>query len=173
MEIPEGVSARQEGNMVVVTGPKGTLKREFRSPLVTVEVKEKQIRITSAQERRRSAALVGTFAAHLRNMFQGVTSGFEARMKIIYSHFPIKMSVEGSTVVIQNFLGERSSRKVEILEGVAVEVRKEDVIVSGINKEDVGQTAGRIEKASKVKGYDRRIFQDGIHLTEKARPLSL
>ena len=57
---------------------------------------------------RREKAVVGTFAAHVRNMIQGVTAGFTYRMKIVYAHFPMKASVKGAEFVIENFLGERS-----------------------------------------------------------------
>jgi len=81
--------------------------------------------------------------------------------------FPIKTSVEGNEFVIQNFLGERSPRKAKILENVKVETMGDNVTVSGIDKEKVGQTAANIERATKVKHRDIRVFQDGVYLISK------
>ncbi|MBL7160805.1 MAG: 50S ribosomal protein L6 [Candidatus Aenigmarchaeota archaeon] len=171
ISIPEGVSVEKKGQILVVTGPKGSLQRELVDPDVEMKVSGEAVEFSSKRDRRKINALTGTFAAHLNNMITGVTKGFEASLKVVYSHFPMKVSVEGSEVVIQNFLGERSSRRINILEGVEVQVKKDDVTVSGINKEDVGQTAGRIEKITTVKGFDRRVFQDGIHLVSKTHPM--
>jgi len=85
--------------------------------------------------------------------------------------FPIKVNVEGSHVVIGNFLGERSNRKADIVGQTKVQVDKDEIIVTGINKENVGHTAANIERAAKVQGFDRRVFQDGCHLTQKARAI--
>ena len=88
-------------------------------------------------------------------------------MKTVYSHFPIKTSVEGNLFVIQNFLGERSARHAIILEGVTVVAKGDDVTVTGIDKEKVGQTVANIERATKVTRRDIRVFQDGVYRTSK------
>ena len=100
-------------------------------------------------------------------MNKGVTKGFEYKMKTVFSHFPIKTSVEGNEFIIQNFLGERSARRAKILEGVNVEAKGEDITVQGIDKEKVGQTVANIERATKVKKRDIRVFQDGIYRISK------
>ena len=88
-------------------------------------------------------------------------------MKTVYSHFPIKTSVQGSTFVIENFLGERSPRKAQILEMVSVEVSEDMVTVKGIDIEKVGQTVAIIERATAVKRRDIRVFQDGIYRIDR------
>ncbi|HDL15060.1 MAG TPA: 50S ribosomal protein L6, partial [Euryarchaeota archaeon] len=75
--------------------------------------------------------------------------------------------VKGNEVIVENFLGERVPRKTEIFGICKVKVKGQEVTVEGINKEDVGQTAARLEQLTKIKGKDRRIFQDGIYLIEK------
>ena len=170
IDIPEGVTVEKQGSMLVVKGPKGSLQMELEDPLVSLEISGNSVKFKSKNTRRKVLALTGTFAAHTRNMILGVTRGYEARMKVIYSHFPMKIKVEGSSLVIQNFMGGRSSRSVNIIEGVKIDVKKDDITVSGIDREAVGQTAGRIEQAVKVKGFDRRVFQDGIHLVQKTFP---
>ena len=111
--------------------------------------------------------MIGTFVAHINNMIKGVTEGFEYKMKTVFSHFPIKTSVDGNEFVIKNFLGERSPRRAKILDGVTVEVKGDDITIQGINKERVGQTVANIERATKVKKRDVRVFQDGVYRVSK------
>lgn len=169
VNIPDGVNVSMEEGNLVVKGPKGELKKAVRG--VRADVREKTATFTSVSERRKDKAVTGTWRAHLSNMITGVTNGWEARLKIVYSHFPIKFNVDGSKVVIQNFLGERKERTSKIAGDVKVDVKKDEVVISGIDKEDVGQTAANIELTCKVRGYDRRVFQDGCHLTQKCKPI--
>ena len=78
------------------------------------------------------------------------------------------LSVKGDIFVVNNYFGERVPRNADILSGVEVKVNnKVEVVVSGIDKELVGQTAANIEKCATVKNRDRRVFQDGIYLINK------
>ena len=172
VSIPEGVSVEKKGSLLVVTGPKGSLERTLSTEKVILTIEKDAVRIASAVERRKVLAMTGTTAAHLKNMIAGVTNGFEAKLKVIYSHFPMKVKSEGDKVVIQNFLGGRAARSIEILKGVTVDVKKDDITISGMDREAVGQTAGRIEQITKVKGFDRRVFQDGIHLVQKTQEIA-
>lgn len=88
-------------------------------------------------------------------------------MKVVYVYFPVSIKVEGDKVVISNFCGERKPRIAKIVGDTKVEVKEDDIIVSGINVEEVGQTAANIEQATKVKGKDPRVFLDGIYVYEK------
>ena len=69
--------------------------------------------------------------------------------------------------MIRNFLGERSSRSAKILDGVEIKVEADKIRLSGADKEKVGQSAANIEQATHIKGYDRRVFQDGVYITQK------
>ncbi len=163
VNIPEEVKVEINGNEVKISGPKGELKREFDLiDGIKIEKIENKVRVSAESERRKIKAKVGTIAAHIRNMIKGVTQGFTYRLKIVYAHFPITVKVEGDKVLIQNFLGERVPRVAKIVGNTEVKVEKDEIVVSGINIEDVGQTAANIEQACKIKGRDRKIFQDGI-----------
>jgi large subunit ribosomal protein L6 len=168
VEIPDGVEVAIHDGNLTVKGPKGELSRPFGG--VRMETKDRSAVITSYSDRRKPGALVGTWTAHLRNMITGVTRGWEARLKAVYSHFPVKFTIEGDRVTIQNFMGERRSRSARIMGDVKVDIRKDEIVITGIDKESVGQTAANIEIAAKVRGYDRRVFQDGCHLVQKCRP---
>jgi large subunit ribosomal protein L6 len=168
VEVPEGVEVKLGEGFFTVKGPKGELRRDFPG-YVDVSMEGNAVKFRVEGDRQRTA-IAGTMAAHLRNMALGVTRGYEGRMKFVYSHFPVKVAAEGSALVIQNFLGERKPRRVEGAEGVEIKVQKDEIIITGIDKEAVGQTMARIERKTKVRGFDRRIFQDGIYMIRKASP---
>jgi large subunit ribosomal protein L6 len=166
--IPEGVKVEISGNVLKFSGEKGQLEKKFKLPKdMKIEKTDNKIIITSASDRRKSLAMLGTIAAHIRNAIQGVTKGFVYKLRICFSHFPINVKVEGDKVVIQNFLGERKPRYAKIFGNTQVKVEGSEITVSGIDIDDVSQTAGSIERATRIVGYDRRRFQDGIYIVSK------
>jgi large subunit ribosomal protein L6 len=168
IEIPDKVQVTIDGDTVSVKGPLGEHKRKLSSPYLDITKDGSTVIIVNNTGRARHRALLGTYGAHIRNMMHGVSEGFECTMKIVYAHFPIKAAVKGDVFVIENFLGEKAPRKANIIGKTKVTVKGDQVTVSGSNLEEVGQTAANIERATKIKGFDPRIFQDGIYITEKA-----
>jgi len=168
VEIPEGITVEIEGNLVKVKGPKGEIDRELSYPGFKLFTEDNKVVIYKDFPRRNDIAIARTFKAHIANMIKGVTDGFTYRLKVVYSHFPITVKVQGDKVYIENFLGEKAPRIAEILPGVTVKVMGGELLVEGVDKEKVGQTAANIEQATKVVGKDRRVFQDGIYIVEKA-----
>ena len=167
--IPEGVNATIDGDTVTITGPKGSISRDFSSPRHDIFQEGGALIVRIDLPRRKESAIAGTWRAHLNNMAKGVTDGFTYTLKALYSHFPMTLAVKGSEFVVNNYFGERVPRSAKILNGVDVKVQnKTEVIVSGVDKEAVGQTAANIERSTTVKKRDRRVFQDGIYLIEKA-----
>jgi large subunit ribosomal protein L6 len=167
--IPEGVNASvSEDGVVTIKGPKGSVSREFTSTFLQLLEDGNDLIVRVDMPRRKQRALAGTWNAHLNNMIKGVTDGFTYHLKAFYSHFPMTMAVKGKIFVVNNYFGERVPRNADILSGVEVKVNnKVEVVVSGIDKENVGQTAANIEKCATVKNRDRRVFQDGIYLINK------
>ncbi len=169
VELTEGVSANFDDVVVTIVGPNGSLSREFRHQRVQILQDGSGLIVRCDLPRRKEKALAGTWAAHLRNMVKGVTDGFTYTLKAFYSHFPMTLKVESNELVVNNYFGERIPRRASILPGVEVKVQnKVEVIVSGADKEKVGQTSANIERCATVKQRDRRVFQDGIYLLEKA-----
>ena len=168
VKIPDGVHVKLQEDRVLVSGKGITLRRALSHPRVSVAVEGGEVRVRCEYPNRRDGALVGTFAAHVRNMILGVTEGFTYEMKTVCSHFPVKVTVKGSELVIENFLGEKFPRKADILGATKVEVKGDQVVLTGPDIEAVSQTAANIEQATKIKGFDPRVFQDGIYITKKA-----
>ncbi|MEM5853286.1 MAG: 50S ribosomal protein L6 [Candidatus Aenigmatarchaeota archaeon] len=167
IKIPEDVKVEVDGKKVKVSGEKGELERSFEEKGISIIMENKKIVISAESDKKKFRALVGTIAAHIKNMFKGVSKGFTYKLKVVYSHFPVSVKVEGDKVLIQNFLGERVPRVAKIVGKTQVKVEGQEITVSGINVEEVGQTAANIEQACRIIGYDRRRFMDGIYIVER------
>lgn len=165
--IPEGVEVRIEGGIVTVRKGDVTLARSLVHPRVTVSQEGSEVLVQSPLPRKREKALAGTFASHVQNMVRGVTEGFTYTLKVVYAHFPVKVSAQGGFVVIENFLGERHPRRAAIRGPTEVEVKGDTLFVRGPDLEAVSQTAANVEQATRIKGKDPRVFQDGIYLVSK------
>lgn len=167
VQIPDDVEITLDGLRITVKGPLGTLTRDFSKSPVSIELNGKSLRVWADWPRKKESALVGTICAHINNMITGVRKGFTYKLKIVFSHFPISVKVQGKTVVIENFTGERNPRRARIIGDVKVKVAGDDIIVQGINLEDVSQTAANIEQATKIRKKDPRVFLDGIYIYER------
>ena len=114
--IPEGVTANySEDGVVTITGPKGSLNRQFNSTSVAIHQEGGALIVRADLPRRKTTALAGTWNAHLNNMVKGVTEGFTYNLKAFYSHFPMTLEVKGREFVVNNYFGERVPRRADIL----------------------------------------------------------
>ncbi len=169
--LPEGASASIAGDVITVSKDGQSLSREFRHHKVEVRAVNGDLEVFVNLPRRSDKALAGTWAAHLRNMALGIDEGFEYRLKAVFSHFPMSLKVDGKQMIINNLFGEKVPRVAKLPwspDEVKVQVKnKTDVVVSGANREKVGQTAANIERACRIKKRDRRVFQDGIYIVSK------
>jgi large subunit ribosomal protein L6 len=164
--IPLGVDITLDKE-VVVKGPKGELKRKFKPGNITIRQEDDMVVLETRFPKKKDKAMMGTIASHINNMIRGLTEGFTYRMKIVYAHFPMTVKSSQDKVTIENFLGERYPRTAKIVGSAQVKIQGDEVVVTGINKEDVGQTMANLEQATKIKGRDPRVFQDGIYLVAK------
>ncbi|MCG2828964.1 50S ribosomal protein L6 [Methanothermobacter sp. K4] len=164
--IPDDVNVTIDGE-VKVKGPKGELSRKFNHSEISMAVEDDKVVLEVKFPKKKDKAMIGTVKAHINNMIRGVTEGFTYRMKIVYAHFPMSVKVAGDKVLIENFLGERHPRTAKIVGDTKVQVKGDEVEVTGINKEHVGQTMANLEQATRIKGRDPRVFQDGIYLVSK------
>ena len=163
--MPEDVSTEVDGNKVNISASKGELKREFKlAHDVKIKKEDNKIIVVSESSHRKAKALVGTIAAHIRNMIKGAKEGYTYHLKIVYSHFPMTVKVDGNKVITQNFIGERTPRIAKIAGNTQVKIEGQDVTVSGTDIEEVGLTASSIELSCRIVGYDKRRFSDGIYI---------
>jgi large subunit ribosomal protein L6 len=172
IQMPEGIDASVDGRMVRVKGPNGELVKILQSNIVQARYDGRTIVLTVPHDRKKERALINTQRGEVLNMIHGVRDGVTYRLKVLFSHFPMGLKVQGESLLIDNFLGEKHPRRAAILDGVKVDVKGQDVTVTGIDKDNTAQTAANIEQATKIKKLDPRVFQDGIYIVEKdGKPL--
>jgi large subunit ribosomal protein L6 len=167
IQVPDDVTLNLVGKTINVKGAKGNLTRDFSYATVAIEGEGKNITISAKWPRKKEAAMVGTIYSHINNMIVGVTKGYSYKMKIVFSHFPISIKIQGRSVLIENFTGERRPRSVKILGDVKVKLETDDIVIQGANLEEVSQTAANIEQSTKVRRKDPRVFLDGIYTYER------
>lgn len=151
--IPEDVELKIEEKRICVKGPLGQLEKDFSyAKKVNIFKEDNRVVLETYFARKRDRALIGMLAGKIKNMIEGVQRGYRYRMYIVYAHFPMNLKVSENEVLIENFLGRRDTIRVKILKGVTVKVAKGEVIIEGLDKEAVGQTAANLHQAAKLRG---------------------
>lgn len=167
VSVPDGVSVKLKGHMLEVSGPLGKTFKSFRDIPVALEPSDGRVVLRAKGPRKRDRAILNAARSLVRNLVEGVVSGYTIRMKVVFAHFPVTIKVDGDRVIIENFQGERAARTARIVGRTKVEPKGEDVVITGHVKTDVSQTAANIELGTRVKGKDHRVFLDGIYAYEK------
>lgn len=167
VEIPEGVELIISGDEITAKADGKEVKKKLNIKNISLKKEEGKVKLISKNATKRESAMIGTIAAHLKNMMDGLKEDYTYKMEICNVHFPMNVKVEGDKIIIKSFLGETVDRFSKILPEVNVEISGKEITITSHNKELAGQTAANLEKATKLKGRDRRIFQDGIFITEK------
>ena len=173
VSIPEGVTVSISNGRVEVSGPLGRLVKDFSHTGVSMRVQGGEVVVSRPFKRRWDKAVVGTVAAHIRNMMLGVTRGFRYELKMVYTHFPFELVIDkkGGKVYIKNFMGEKAPRVAKIVGDVDIRVEDGTVYVEGLDIESVAQTAANIQNATKIKDKDPRKFLDGIYISKRGEPM--
>ena len=147
--IPAGVEVSVNSNEVTVKGPKGTLTRQF-SPLITVKVEGSEVNCARANEEKHTKQLHGTTRALINNMIIGVNEGFKKELEIIGIGY--KANVQGNKLVLT--IGYSHDINYEIEKGITIETpNPTSIIVSGIDKQRVGEVASVIRGYRKPEPY--------------------
>jgi large subunit ribosomal protein L6 len=173
IDIPDMVTVRMEGNLIVVGGKLGTLQKDLTKLPISVEIKDKKLMIKPPGTRKRDLAITNTAKSIILSMIKGVEQGFTYKLKVIYAHFPISVKTKGKEIHVENYFGERAPRVSRVVgDTTKVNIVGEDVIVQGPSLEDVSQTAANIEFSTKLKGKDQRVFLDGLYIYSREEGMS-
>jgi large subunit ribosomal protein L6 len=165
IDIPDMVTVRMDGNVIVVGGKLGTLQKDLTRLPISVDIKDKKLMIKPPGTRKRDLAVTNTAKSIIQSMIKGVERGFTYKLKVVYAHFPISVKTKGKEIYVENYFGERAARVSHVVgETTKVNVVGEDVVVQGPSLEDVSQTAANIEFSTKLKGKDERLFLDGLYV---------
>lgn len=168
IRVPEGVTATVNGNIVSIRGKEGELTRDFSAKNVSLKKEGDKIIVGNKRATKNEKKLINTIAAHLKNMVIGVQNKFEYKLKVCSSHFPITVEVQKGKVTVKNFLGEKIPRVTEVSKDADIEVKGDIITVRATDIEVAGQAAADLERVTNIRNRDRRVFQDGVFITEKA-----
>jgi len=149
IEIPKGTEVRLEHGFIIVKGPKGELKTKLHK-LVKVEITDKEIKVsvndpTKVEEK----SLWGLFRSLIKNMVVGVNEFYTKKLEI--NGVGYKATVSGNKLTLN--VGYSHPVIYELPAGLKVEVQANNVIISGIDKYLVGETASQIRKIRKPEPY--------------------
>ncbi len=168
LDIPDFVKLTLDGKKITVDGKRGKSVKDFtHARAVKIAKTDKQLIFSVEFPRKRERAMLRTLVAHVENQILGVTKGFTYKMKLVYAHFPFTVEEKGDDIIVANFLGERGNRVVKKIGDLKIQITKDDLIISGNDKDAVSQTCGKLRLILKIKKKDPRIFQDGLYVFEK------
>ena len=167
IDVPEGIEVVVKGDNIIIKGHGKELSKKFNIGKISIVFKDGKIVLTAKKATRRESKMIGTIWAHIKNMIKGVRENYVYTLEICNVHFPMNVKLEGEKIIIKSFLGETTPRIAKVLPEVNVDIRGNKIEVSSPSIEAAGQTAANLEKATKLTRRDRRIFQDGIFITNK------
>lgn len=155
ISIPEKTTIAFAGDMVTVTGPKGTLARPLAQNVIGMKVEDNAVILTPKRNDPFSRALWGTYASHIKNMLKGVNEPYVK--KLILEGVGFKSEVKGDSLDLA--LGFSHSVKVPIPTGLTVTAEKNVVTVTGIDKEVVGRFTAEVRALKKPEPYKGKGFR--------------
>ncbi|MBQ1324288.1 MAG: 50S ribosomal protein L6 [Erysipelotrichaceae bacterium] len=163
--IPAGCEISvSDSNEVTVKGPKGTLSRQF-NPNIGIKVEDGQVTCTRANENKQTKQLHGTTRALIHNMIVGTTEGFKKTLEIVGIGY--RAALNGKTLNLN--IGYSHEINYPIEDGITIEVpNATTIVVSGIDKQRVGEVAAHIRNFRKPEPYKGKgIRYQGEHIIHK------
>ncbi len=154
VSVSTGVEASVRANVISVKGPKGTLSFAHH-PDVSVALTDGVFTVSKVGEAKRAQAVWGTTAKAIANMIEGVTKGFEKRLELNGVGF--RMAVQGKKINLA--LGFSHPVEVMIPDGIEAKIEANILILSGIDKQKVGQFAAEVRGLKPVEPYKGKGFK--------------
>lgn len=148
IEIPKGVEVNINNNIIKVKGPKGELSLKL-SPRINVEKNDEKIIVSKKGDAKELKMMWGTTNVLIANMIKGVSSGFEKRLEIHGVGY--RANVLGKDLSLT--LGFSHPVVFKAPEKIEFRVEKNEIIISGIDKEKIGQIAAKIRDLRKPEPY--------------------
>lgn len=167
VSIPEGVNCSIEESKIVMSKGAVSISRALTLPTLKVSKEGSEIVLKVASGNKTTNAKLNSFSSSLRSVLSGIGKKYVYLLESCNVHFPMTLKVDKNRLVINNFLGEKSPRSANIVQGAEVQITGSEIKVSSHDPEAAGQTAANIEIATKIKNRDRRVFQDGIFIKQK------
>lgn len=159
VSLPSGVDITLDGSLIKVKGSKGELEWNAHD-LVSVVQEDAQIKISANDDSKHAVALAGTTRALINNMVTGVTDGFEKKLSIVGVGY--RAQAQGQKLNLT--LGFSHPVVYEVPAGIKVETPSNtEIVVSGIDKQSVGQVAAEIRAYRKPEPYKGK----GVRYTDE------
>ena len=159
INLPEGVTVSQNGNVITVKGPKGELSNTIDSNIQVV-VEGQTVTVKRPNDTKAMKTIHGTTRANIHNMVEGVSTGFTKTLEIVGVGY--RASLKGNTLVVS--AGYSHDVELEIPAGIKVELPKNtQVVVSGSDKQVVGQFAANVRGVREPEPY----LGKGIHYSDE------
>lgn len=146
--LPEKTAVTLAGNLLAVKGPLGTIEKSF-NPIIEIKINGQEVTLEPKKTTLESRALWGTYASYIKNMVSGVNKAFEK--KLILEGIGYKSEVKGDKIVFA--LGFSHPVEINIPTELSVKAEKNNITISGINKESVGEFAAKLRSLKKPEPY--------------------
>ena len=165
--VPAGVEVKLDGRNVDVKGPKGALSMTIAEPLTIEKNDEGQLQVSRPDDERHNRSLHGLTRTLVNNMIVGVTEGYERKLEIVGVGYRVVAKNPGQ---LEFSLGFSHPVVVDAPEGITFTVETPTrFVVSGIDKQLVGETAANIRKLRKPEPYKGKgVRYSGEHVRRKA-----
>jgi len=164
--LPKGVEVKKEGIQLSVKGPKGSLNLKVM-PVVQVDVGDEQINVSLKIDKASNRKWHGLYRTLIANMVEGTSKGFEKRLKLIGTGY--RANVQGSKIDLQ--VGYSHPTPLDIPDGVDVKMEDKNttIIISGADKQQIGQFAADIRAVRPPEPYQGKgIRYENEYVRKKA-----
>lgn len=169
--IPDIVSVTITHKKVHIAGPRGVLERDFSPATVQIEVISNSVVVRCWQGDKKQRAMVNTVCGHVKNMINGVIAGYEAEIRLVFQHFPIRqdVDVDKQGVTVSNFMGKRDRKHCRFPPGVTYETITPNgnrvITASVLRSNDLEQVTGSAAALRRIKVIDKDPvkFRDGLY----------
>lgn len=149
IDLPEGVEISQQGNIVTVKGPKGTLSREI-SPLIKMSVEGNVVKFDRDEDSNQVKMVHGTTRANVNNMVEGVVNGFSKTLKLVGVGY--RAQFKGNKLILT--VGYSQPVEMDKPEDVDIKVPDNTTIeLSSINKQHLGDFAALVRAVRSPEPY--------------------
>lgn len=149
IELPAGTQAKLEGGFIIVKGPKGELRTKVHE-IIKIEITDKEIKLSVGdQTSGKNKALWGLFRSLIKNMVVGVNEAYAKKLEI--NGVGYKAAVSGAKLTLN--VGYSHPVIYELPDGIKAEVQANNLTISGIDKQLVGEVSAQIRKIRKPEPY--------------------
>lgn len=152
--IPEGVSATLQDGKIEVKGPKGSLSFAY-SKEMTLEIEGAELTVKNVGRTKKAPALWGLTRALISNMIEGVKDGYVKKLEL--QGVGYRMAVAGKKINLA--LGFSHPVSVDVPEGLEAKIEENALVISGIDKQAVGQFAAEVKGLKPVEPYKGKGFR--------------